>query len=1516
MKQVIKNRIVKTILWILGGGITLFLLVAAAIQIPYLQKKIVQQGAKYLTLTTGFPSKIEYIKISWFDELSIQGLKVYDLQDSLMFSVDELIIDFDLRDLLDKENRRINEAIFHRAKLYVIRDAGTQEMNISLYVKEIKEIFKPKHGTKKPALTVDFIKIHDSSFSFNDQLKDSINNGFDYRHFAINNIEGDLSNFVVHSDTTDFYLRKLSGIDKITGFELHNLTTNFQVSQSAMSFGEMDLDVGRSHISDSIHFAYNGTYNLRYFNDSVTIHGNLNEAFLNSKDIALFFPKLKNYNKRYSIKAKIDGKISNIDLTDLELKFGNESLLRGKVSLSGLPNIRQTFINTSLLPSKVLSSDLKPYIPENAFNKLQKFGNVTFTGNLLGFPSNFVAKGSFVTDLGKIDSDINLIFPEGESMIYDGKVITSDFDLGALLEIPLFGLVNMQGEIKGQGTSLEDTDFILNSKIESLEIKGYTYKFIETNARFAKEFFDGEISVNDPNLKFSAKGSVDLREKRNLIIGSGILEVARLKNLNLSKRDFNIQSAIDVNLRGLHVDSIQGTAKLNNIHIELNGRELNIDSLNLTSTNDVNKRTLKVLSPNIEIDLIGDYNYSTLFVDTKLLYREYKLQFLNNHDSIRNYYKKKEPWLNVPSFLNYNVNLNNINPIINLFNPDIYISDNATFHGNFSSNEDLSISLIGQVDTVIYGNNSLYNSKIELVTRKKKDTAKIDANLKFYSSNQSLNNLATTNTFYVNTDWVENKVDFAIGIDQDNLDNYARLFGDLHFRESGTEIILRASQLVALGENWYFDENNKLNIKNKEFSFSDFKLVKENQNITLTGIISPNPDKKLNILVNNFGLENINPLINKEFGGTANGFIDFQNLYNIPKIESIFKIEAFTIDQFLVGNLSTLSQWNNESKLFNLEFNVERGNKRIIEIEGYLAPKKEIESLNLNVYFDKASLSIIEPFVNKIFSEITGTASGAFKIKGTPKYPVLTGDGAIEDGSVKINYLNTKYQLSGDLYFSKNSLGVKNLVVTDENNSLATFSGGFNHSGFKNFTIDLTGQLNNFLVLNTARGGNDLYYGSGIATGEIYFTGPVKNMEIKANGITEKGTRIFIPIGENESIEQSDFIQFVNFNDTTNSISVEKVSKSDIKGINLELDLEITNDAYGEIIFDIKAGDIIRGRGNGKVKLQIDTQGDFNMFGDYEFESGGYNFTLYNIINKEFDILPESQISWSGDPYGGILDIQASYTQLASMAPLFENQLDSAVLNHPAVKRRYPTKVLLDLQGPLLSPTINFDIEIEEYPPTILVNGQTVSLETTVASIKNRIKSDEQELKRQVFSLVILRRFSTENAFTTGGSFGSSVSEFISNQLSYWITQVDENLEIDVDLGSLDQEAFNTFQLRLSYTFLDGRLRITRDGGFVNQTKGYDISSVAGDWTVEYLLTSDGKYRVKMFNKTNYNPANSNLDKETSITTGLSLLHTQSFNEIKELFAKARNKRKQSKAVKEISGESDAASRKTNKDAN
>jgi len=230
----------------------------------------------------------------------------------------------------------------------------------------------------------------------------------------------------------------------------------------------------------------------------------------------------------------------------------------------------------------------------------------------------------------------------------------------------------------------------------------------------------------------------------------------------------------------------------------------------------------------------------------------------------------------------------------------------------------------------------------------------------------------------------------------------------------------------------------------------------------------------------------------------------------------------------------------------------------------------------------------------------------------------------------------------------------------------------------------------------------------------------------------------------------------------------------------------------------------------------------------------------------------------------------------------------------------------------MLSPQINFDILAKDLPKSIPIeNGTPVLLNDQFVAFKNRL--DEQEMKRQVFSLIVLRRFSPPESFNTSGTLASSVSELFSNQLSYWMSQVDENFQIDVDLGSMDQEAFNAFQLRLSYTFLNGRLRITRDGtfGYGSSTSsstgntatgntGANYNTI-GDWTVDYLLTADGKFKVKMYSRTNVNPVNNSLNSQSAITTGVSLLYTESFNELKDLLKSSRdkNRRKPSEETKQ-----------------
>lgn len=199
----------------------------------------------------------------------------------------------------------------------------------------------------------------------------------------------------------------------------------------------------------------------------------------------------------------------------------------------------------------------------------------------------------------------------------------------------------------------------------------------------------------------------------------------------------------------------------------------------------------------------------------------------------------------------------------------------------------------------------------------------------------------------------------------------------------------------------------------------------------------------------------------------------------------------------------------------------------------------------------------------------------------------------------------------------------------------------------------------------------------------------------------------------------------------------------------------------------------------------------------------------------------------------------------------------------------------------MLSPNIEFDLELQNESDATQENIPLLS----------QITSDEQELKRQVISLLFLKRFSPRQSFTLsgGGSVGNSVSEFLSSQVSYLVSQIDENLEVEVNLADLNSDAFNTFQLRFAYTFLNGRMKVTRGGDFGNQNDQNDnvINDIVGDWSVEYSLTKDGRLRAKVFRNTDQRIQIN--DNQQNQETGISLRFVHSFNDLTELLTLKRN---------------------------
>jgi hypothetical protein len=318
------------------------------------------------------------------------------------------------------------------------------------------------------------------------------------------------------------------------------------------------------------------------------------------------------------------------------------------------------------------------------------------------------------------------------------------------------------------------------------------------------------------------------------------------------------------------------------------------------------------------------------------------------------------------------------------------------------------------------------------------------------------------------------------------------------------------------------------------------------------------------------------------------------------------------------------------------------------------------------------------------------------------------------------------------------------------------------------------------------------------------------------------------------------------------------------------------------------------------------------MYGQVEIVRGAYNFTLQGLVNKEFVVRPGGVITWNGDPLDGQMNVTATYTQRTSLAPILQNNNGTGSGSGAAV---VPVTAVMNLTGPLLLPVIKLALEFDDAPS---------SLQNDLASFIALLRNDEQELNRQVFSLLVFRTLSQQNAFTSvslsgqGNAVQNSLGQIISSQLGALTSQIDQNLEIDFNINGLTADQLQALQVRLSYSFLNGRLRLTREGGISNATTTTtsttgitttNQSSLLGDFSLEYFLRPDGKFRAKLRYETTPRTGDLiNNVNQNQARAGISLLHTEEFNSLRELFgseAPTRRQRNRERAREVLTVEED-----------
>ncbi len=1512
----------KTLLYLILTVIGMAVGIILSLQLPAVQTRLAQEGAQWLSRKLLFPVTIDGVSIKWFDSLSLKGVRINDRQGRPMITVGRLDADYNLRNLLDSSahNLHLDEVVLYRPDVRMIKNRNNGDTNLDDFIARIEALTsdptKPSIPNQNVPFTIGHIHLVDGAYTLEDPREPRMNNPqqFDYNHFTLKNLNAEVSQFLVLGDTIAFDVKGLSGLDRDSRIPIRQLDSRFLYCNTKMDLGRLYAHIGNSVIKNELTFLYAKPSAFGDFNKRVVIRANFRDSNIKSKDLGFFSDYLRGLNETWLLTGQFIGTVEDFKLRKTDLRFGTDgrSRLVGDMAWKGLPDMDKTTVDFAFTPSVINMADIRQYYPDTSFNRtIQKLGTVAFNANFAGTFDDFKSKGTFRTAIGNVSGDLTLkLADRAELTTYTANLKGENFNLGQLINQPeQFGKLDGEGRLTGRGTDLKQATIDFNGRFGRFDWQGYSFRNVASRGNLQKALFQGQLSVQDPNLAVNLDGEFNLSGPRNHFDLTGSVQHADLRALGYLSDSLTVKTNLSVQLEGSKLDDIVGSALFTNATLGLNKRSLAVDKLTLASS--VERRDSVGIQRYFDLDsdflttrLQGTFQPQRTIDDLTRLAREYKLYFVGDAAGMTAYYQQKRkqaerltgrklPTVSQRYGVDYQVITKNSMPLLSFLGASVYVAPTTRLEGRFTVDNALFLTATVKTDSVRFGKIGFGPSDLDLTTSKLNYSQEVLASAVLSSKRQLFSSLLPTRNLQAEASWDVDHIDFTSGIEQaDSIGrfvNRADLNGELRFKGDAIDLTFRQSKLRVLDGDWTLNPESLIRKVGDAYTIRNLSLLNENQLIQASGRISADSSDHLDVEAQNFLLASLNSVLNTTLGGILNGSLAIRNLYDTPIIESALSVRELSYQNALIGDVRGQGDWDQQAQQLRVDARVNRNGTDVVMLTGNYTPQQKANPLALKATVNNADLKLLEPFTKGLFSNLGGIASGVVAVTGKPAVPVLKGEVAIKGGRGRFDYLKADFSFDDKIYFGENEIVTRQLTLRDPQGNTAQLKGGVFHNGFRNFTLGFDADFKNFKIMNTAAADNDAFYGQAVVTGSAGLYGPTDNLTIRANVASNKGTRIFIPLDGATSVAADDQIRFVSRTPVKSAAKpggptvAKPDNEIDLSRIQMDFNFDITPDAYCEIQLDRQTGDIISAYGLGRVAMKVDTRGDFTMTGNYEIQKGEYTFTFQNIINKRFQIRPNSRITWTGDPYGALLDVTAAYTQYTSLAPLLTTN-GSSTNTRADQTRRYPVDLVIKLNGELGAPAISYDLDIKEYP-------SSSDFRQAVTAFESRIQSNDQELTRQVSSVLLFNQLLSEgtNFFDQGQvntGVANSVSELISNQISRLASNLNENLDVGVSFGGFtsgtqNENLLNNLQLRFSYRLLNDRLRISRDGGFTYGQSQYNAASLLGEWTLEYFITSDGRLRAKVYNR-NQQSILSQTSFNSTITTGggMSLLYTRSFNRL------------------------------------
>ncbi len=1313
---------------------------------------------------------------------------------------------------------------------------------------------------------------------------------FDTNAFKVQELRLMASNFEyrpqkLNLNVSDFSFREPSGI------RLDQLTFEAALTDTNASLAALKLQTNQSSANAEANVTF------KSLNDALTnpanssLSASISNLILEMEDVQQFVPQLRENRYLDSLASKTitgsldaNGSLKKVNDFKTQLRWGQETTISGTGSLSNLtePDSLRYTLNT--LTFKTVKKDL------NTFVATQDLG--------ISVPTTFKINGSLSGGTSWVKPDLNLSIPEGTAQLnalvdfgntirFNGALTVDSLQMDQLLQNNQLGRVSMRLEGSGSGTGLSTLYAEVAGTVTQFEYGGYGYSNLELSGTMENGTGNVKARINDPNLNMKADVDLVLDTSDNKIRLNTSIIGADLQKLGFTKNNIKIAADINGTYEGTTSDYTLDANIVEGISVTDN-EQYQIAPINLRAHIQDSITDVAVKSSFINGELSSNASPQRIKDALKKQLEHYftvdPSEFIAEDDV-----QAKLNLAIVPTPILSKVFLNGIEDL-----------DSLSINGSFNSKaQRLSAEI--KIPQISYAGSSVdsLNAFIKGDSIDLKFSAGIaeliydPLHLKQTYLEGSLKNKELVMDFNSKNDTVQ----------------VVHIASELVFKKDTLRLHINPKNLILNRKKWEVKENNSIRIAASYTEFNNLVLSRNAQKLEVSTNVPNTQTEHVGILFENFELQTFLSWLNPDESlvkGRVQGDFIIRNPYTTTGLVADMQIDDFGI---LQNPLGTLNLWATSKSLSDYDFDLAlKDGGANLRLTGDYTAQETTAALNMELNIEKLETRVLQGFLKDELSAPEGYLTGSMLVGGTLADPKYSGRINFENVGLTLAAYKTSLNIDGQsLDIDEEKLMLNSFTIKDEKQGTLVLGGSIMTDNLTNPGFNLTVKADKFRILDSKKGDDELVYGSASINTDLKVTGdlelPIIKGKVRVRDVTD--LTYVVPENQLDIQEREGVVIFVNRENPDAILTRTEGEKkqSFFTGMDINTTLEVANEATFTIVLDEKTQDKLQASGEATLNLSIDPNQDIRLSGRLELNSGYYRTSLYNLVNREFQLQKGSSIVWSGDPYDAKMDVTAIYQIETSAAPLM-----SAISygQDSGVSGRYqqsaPFLVFLNIDGQLMEPELSFGLDMPE-------NAQG-NFGGAVYGRIQQLNEQESELNKQVFSLLALNRF-----YPTTGSDGSSggavalarnnVNKVLSSELNAISDKLlgNSGFQLGFDLDSFEDYQTGTAQNRTqlninaSKKLFDDRLIVTA-GSAVDvegsAPAGETAAPIIGNVTLEYLLSEEGTYRLKGFRRQEYQ----NVIDGQLIVTGVAFIFDREFNKFSQLFNPLKNKEDDTKAEK------------------